>query len=93
MNFYYNLKSPVYLPFTLQYMFLLATPITAAELPMRLLSLFVAPIGIMLIQFVVNKNKTTVEVTEPKAEEVTRVVSKKNKREYTSYTQSYIQSL
>ena len=28
------------------------------------------------------KNKTTVEVTEPKEEEVTRVVSKKNKREY-----------
>ena len=58
-TFYYNLKSPVYLPFTLQYMFLLSTPITAAELPMRLLSLLVAPIGIMLIQFVVNKNKTT----------------------------------
>ena len=58
-TFYYNLKSPVYLPFTLQYMFLLATPITAAELPMRLLSLLVAPIGIMLIQFVINKNKTT----------------------------------
>lgn len=58
-TFYYNLKSPVYLPFTLQYMFLLATPITAAELPMRLLSLLVAPIGIMLIQFAINKNKTT----------------------------------
>ena len=28
------------------------------------------------------ENKTTVEVTEPKEEEVTRVVSKKNKREY-----------
>jgi len=58
-TFYYNLKSPVYLPFTLQYMFLLATPITVAELPMRLLSLLVAPIGIMLIQFAINKNKTT----------------------------------
>lgn len=58
-TFYYNLKSPVYLPFSLQYLFLLATPITAKELPMRLLSLLVAPIGIMLIQFIVNKNKTT----------------------------------
>ena len=28
------------------------------------------------------ENKTTVEVTKPKEEEVTRVVSKKNKREY-----------
>ena len=28
------------------------------------------------------ENKTTVEVTEPKEEEVTRVVSNKNKREY-----------
>lgn len=58
-TFYYNLKSPVYLPFSLQYLFLLSTPITAKELPMRLLSLLVAPIGIMLVQFIVNKNKTT----------------------------------
>ncbi|MDU3723454.1 MAG: hypothetical protein E7G24_09675 [Clostridium celatum] len=58
-TFYYNLKSPVYLPFSLQYLFLLSTPITAAELPMRLLSLLVAPVGIMIVQFIINKNKTT----------------------------------
>lgn len=58
-TFYYNLRSPVYLPFSLQYLFLLATPITAAELPIRLASLLVGPIGIMLMQFIVNKNKTT----------------------------------
>lgn len=58
-TFYYNLKTAVYLPFILQYMFLLATPITKAELPMRMLSLLVAPVGIILIQFAINKNKTT----------------------------------
>lgn len=58
-TFYYNLKFPIYLPFSLQYLFLIATPITLAELPMRLISLLAAPIGIMLIQLLVNKNKTT----------------------------------
>ena len=58
-TFYYNLKFPIYLLFSLQYLFLIATPITLAELPMRLISLLAAPIGIMLIQLLVNKNKTT----------------------------------
>lgn len=58
-TFYYNLKTAVYLPFILQYMFLLSTPITKEELPMRMIALLVAPVGIMLIQFAINKNKTT----------------------------------
>lgn len=58
-TFYYNLKFPVYLPFSLQYLFLIATPITSAELPIRLISLAIAPFGILLVQFLVNKNKTT----------------------------------
>lgn len=45
---------------------------------------FYKPLGykIVIEEKKTNKaeNKTTVEVTEPKAEEVTRVVSKKNKR-------------
>lgn len=57
--FYYNLKSSVYLPFVLQYMFLLSSPININELKIRLLSLLVAPIGIMIMQFLSNKNKTT----------------------------------
>lgn len=47
---------------------------------------FYKPLGykIVIEEKKANKaeNKTTVEVTEPKEEEVTRVVSKKNKREY-----------
>lgn len=58
-TFYYNLKSSVYLPFVLQYMFLLSSPININELKIRLLSLSVAPIGIMIMQFLSNKNKTT----------------------------------
>lgn len=58
-TFYYNLKNPLYLPFSLQYLFLLATPVAKGELTIRLLSLLVAPIAIMLIQLLINKNKIT----------------------------------
>ena len=37
----YNLKSPVYLPFSLQYLFLLVNPVSDDRLPMRFLSLVV----------------------------------------------------
>ncbi|WP_297992445.1 FUSC family protein [uncultured Clostridium sp.] len=58
-TFYYNLKSPVYLPFTLQYMFLTSAPVNISELPIRLFSLLVAPILIMAMQIISNKDKTT----------------------------------
>ena len=52
-----NLRSPIYLPFSLQYLFILSTPVTADKLPVRLLSLAVGAIVIMLAQIIVNKNK------------------------------------
>lgn len=58
-KFYYNLKMPIYLPFSLQYVFILATPVTAKELPIRLISLLVGPIFIMAMQLISNKNKVT----------------------------------
>lgn len=58
-NLYFSLKDSLYLPFTLQYVFMIATPVTSSELPMRLVSLLVAPIAIMLFQVSVNKNRIT----------------------------------
>ena len=55
--FYSNLRSPIYLPFSLQYLFILSTPVAADKLPVRLLSLAVGAIVIMLAQIIVNKNK------------------------------------
>ena len=39
-NFCYNLRNPLYLPFTLQYLFLLANPVDNQELLIRIFSLF-----------------------------------------------------
>ena len=54
---YFNLKEPLYVPFTLQYAFILATPITLKEMPMRLASLLVAPVAIMIFQMLFNRQK------------------------------------
>lgn len=56
---YFNLKDSLYLPFSLQYVFILSAPVTIEELPLRLLSLLVAPVGIMLFQLLVNRNKVS----------------------------------
>lgn len=53
----YNLSAPSFLPFTLQYVFTLCTPVTAAQLPKRLLALAVGAIIIVLSQVLFNKNK------------------------------------
>lgn len=52
----YNLKSPVYLPFSLQYLFLLVNPVSGDKLPMRFLSLVVGAIIIMIVQLVANRD-------------------------------------
>ncbi|WP_066388644.1 FUSC family protein [Neobacillus mesonae] len=53
----FNLRNPLYLPFSLQYLFLLATPVGLPEMPLRLVSLIAGAVGIMVLQMVVNKNK------------------------------------
>lgn len=55
----YNLRNPLYFPFSLQYIFVLAFPVTAHELPLRLASLVVGAMAIMALQMLVNKNKIT----------------------------------
>ncbi|MBM7834676.1 FUSC family protein [Clostridium sardiniense] len=52
----YNLKSPVYLPFSLQYLFLLVNPVSDDRLPMRFLSLVVGAIIIMIVQLIANRD-------------------------------------
>lgn len=53
----YNLSTPSFIPFNLQYVFMLCTPITVAQLPKRLLALIVGALLIVLTQVLFNKNK------------------------------------
>ncbi|MGL5416342.1 MAG: FUSC family protein [Clostridium sp.] len=57
MRFCHILKSPMYTPFTLLYLFLLTEPISGHQLPLRIMALVVGALSIMLPQFIVNKNK------------------------------------
>lgn len=52
-----TLRSSIYLPFSLQYLFILSSPVSYDKLPIRLLSLAVGAIVIILSQLIVNKNK------------------------------------
>lgn len=53
----YNIKKPMYLPFTLQYLFILTSPVSVDKIPLRLLSLVVGAILIMVTQLIANKNR------------------------------------
>lgn len=56
-NFCYNLRNPLYIPFTLQYLFLLANPVDGQGFLIRIVSLIFGAIAIMLTQLLANKNK------------------------------------
>lgn len=53
----YNLSTPSFVPFNLQYVFMLFATVTIDQLPKRLISLIVGAILIMLSQIAFNKNK------------------------------------
>ena len=55
--FTYNLRQPLYVPFGLQYIFLLAIPVPTDRLGIRLLALIFGALLIMLVQLLFNKNK------------------------------------
>ncbi|GKV65972.1 MULTISPECIES: FUSC family protein [Sporosarcina] len=55
----FNLKNPIYLPFSLQYVFLLAMPVAADQMPLRLASLVFGALAIMGVQMLANKNRVT----------------------------------
>ena len=52
----YNLKNPMYLPFSLQYLFILVNPVTPDKLPMRFVSLVSGAVIIMIVQLIANRN-------------------------------------
>ncbi|WP_050607231.1 FUSC family protein [Clostridium niameyense] len=89
----YNLKKPIYLPFSLQYLFILATPITIDKLPMRLTSLLCGAIFIMLLQLIFNKNKLYTKGTKILIEITSNLLNKINlikTRENTSISDNNI---
>lgn len=55
--FCYDLKSNLFIPFGLQYIFMLSAPVGFADLGVRLLSLVVGSILILLMHISFNKNK------------------------------------
>ena len=56
-NFCYNLTNPLYLPFTLQYLFLLSNAVNRQELVIRVFALLFGALIIMSAQVLVNKNR------------------------------------
>ena len=55
----HNLKMPSYLPFSLQYIFMLSMPVTLERLPMRICSLIFGAIVIVGYQMIVNRGKSS----------------------------------
>ena len=55
--FNYELRKPMYVPFGLQYLFMVSTPINLEQLPMRFMSLVFGAAFVILVQIILNKNK------------------------------------
>ncbi|MGX4599346.1 FUSC family protein [Faecalimicrobium sp. JNUCC 81] len=55
--FNYELRKPMYVPFGLQYLFMVSTPINLEQLPMRFMSLVFGAAFVILVQLILNKNK------------------------------------
>lgn len=53
----FNFKSNIYIPFGLQYLFMVSTPVAYEQLKLRLFSLFVGSIFIIAINILLNKNR------------------------------------
>lgn len=56
-NFCYNLRNPLYIPFTLQYIFLLSNPVDSKGFLIRIIALISGALVIVLAQILVNNNK------------------------------------
>ncbi len=56
-TFTYDNKRPVYVGFTLGYFFMLYSPVPIQDLPLRLWGLVVCGLAIMILQFLVNRNR------------------------------------
>ena len=55
----YDLKKPMYLPFILQYLFILSSPVSAEQFPRRIGALIFGAVFIIIVQLLMNKRKLT----------------------------------
>ena len=55
--FTFNMNKQLYIAFGLQYLFILATPVTLSELPIRLIALAFGAVIVMVIQVIMYKDK------------------------------------
>lgn len=55
--FTFNLKKQLYIAYGFQYLFILATPVSTSDLPLRLLALSSGAVIVMIIQVIINKDK------------------------------------
>ena len=58
--FTYNLRTALYFPFAMQYLYLLSTPVSDNKLGIRIISLVVGALLIMAVQLLANKNKLSI---------------------------------
>lgn len=62
----FRLNKVMIVPFGLQYLFLLYTPVVGDELGMRLLSLAFGAVLVMVVQFIIHRKSKDIEVEETK---------------------------
>ena len=55
--FTFNFKKPLAVAFGLQYLFILTTPVSTSDLPLRLVALASGAVIVMIVQVIFNKNK------------------------------------
>lgn len=60
----YNLTKSVILPFGLQYLFMLYTPVYGYDFSLRIAALIFAPIAIMIYQYIAHGGKRNIEVQD-----------------------------
>lgn len=76
----YNLRSPMFLPFSLEYVFLLAFPVETSQLPMRFYSLIFGAVAIMIMQLLFNKNNITKNGNKLLSQTCSNIIEKINKK-------------
>ena len=58
----YTISTPISTPFSLQYIFLIANPVSLEELPLRLVALVVGGLLFMAAQLLINRNRVNTEI-------------------------------
>lgn len=74
--FTYSLKSPMYVAFGLQYLFMLYAPVTIEQLPIRLAALASGAVLVIVFQLIANKNRLS-KISKNKLPKVVEELSNK----------------